>query len=323
MALTTWGSSVASTGALKTSFVAKKLYSAAIAECVFVDHTTPQSGFGAHKGQSVTVGRRSGFTQLSDASLNEQQRIPERSQSIAGKVITMGEFGEAIVSTNLLKKLSVFDLNESIQMELKERMKLALDTRACRAFKQTQLCYVPTGATAATTYTNGTPAVTATSNMTLYHVEEIRDLLYDTYRVPMIGDSYVGIFRTLGLRGIKRDPDWEQWQVYTNPQAKFNSEIGRLEEIRFVETNHGDTTIGASSIGLAKCGTNDVLGEGVVFGQDAVRFFEVQAPDLIIGNEEDFGRQQSVAWYGIYEFGAPVDTANAGEVRCIYITSQS
>lgn len=321
MALTTWGSSVASTGALKTSFVAKKLYSAAIAECVFVDHTTPQSGFGANKGQSVTVGRRSYFSQVSDASLTEQERIPERAQSIAGKVITMGEFGEAIVSTNLLKKLSVFDLNESIQMELKERMKLALDTRACRAFKQTLLCYVPTSATAATVYTNGTPAVSATSNMTLYHVEEIRDLLFDTYKVPMIGDSYVGIFRTLGLRGIKRDPDWEQWQVYTNPQAKFNSEIGRLEEIRFVETNHGDTTVGTSGVGLAKVGTSDVLGEGVVFGQDAVRFFEVQAPDLIIGKEEDFGRQQSVAWYGIYEFGAPVDTANAGEVRCLYVTS--
>lgn len=321
MATTTWGTSVASTGALKTNFLAKQLYSAAIAECIFVDHTTPQSGFGAGKGQSVTVGRRSYFNQITDASLTELERIPERSQTIAGKVITVGEFGEAIVSTNLLKKLSQFDLTDSIQMELKERMKLALDTRACRAFKQTLLCYVPTGAAAATTYTNGTPATSALANMNVYHAEQIRDLLYDTYRVPMIGDSYVGIFRTLGLRGIKRDPDWEQWKVYTNPQAKYNSEIGRLEEIRFIETNHGDTTPGTTGSGLALCGTSDVLGEGVIFGQDAVRFFEVQAPSLVMGKEEDFGRQQSVAWYGIYEFGAPVDTANPGEVRCIYVTS--
>lgn len=323
MALTTWGSSVASTGALKNSTVAKQLYAAAIAECVFVDHTTPQSGYGANKGQSVTVGRRSYFTQISDASLVENERIPERSQSITGKQVTMSEFGEAIVSTNLLKKLSVFNLTESIQMELKERMKLALDTRACRAFKQTQLCYVPTGATAATLYTNATPATAALVNMNVYHCEEIRDTMFDTYKVPMIGDSYVGIFRTLGLRGIKRDPSWEQWQVYTNPQAKYNSEVGRLEEIRFIETNHGDTTIGVNAIGLSKVGTGDVLGEGVVFGQDAVRFFEVQAPELIIGKEEDFGRQQSVAWYGIYEFSAPVDTANVGEVRTIWVTSQS
>lgn len=323
MALTSWGSSVASTGALKTNFLAKKLYSAAIAECVFMDHTTPQDGFGGGKGQSTTVGRRSYFTQVTDAALVENERIPERAQTIAGKVITVGEFGEAIVATNLAKRLSQFNLNDSIQMELKERMKLALDTRACRAFKQTLLCYVPTGATAASTYTNGTPATAALVNMNVYHAEQIRDLLFDTYRVPMINGSYVGIFRTLGLRGIKRDPDWEQWKVYTNPQAKYNSEVGMIEEIRFVETNHGDTTPGTSGSGLALCGTSDVLGEGVIFGMDAVRYFEVQAPELIMGEKVDFGRQQSVAWYGIYEFGAPVDTANPGEVRCMYVTSQT
>jgi N4-gp56 family major capsid protein len=323
MSTQTWTGITANTGALRTAFLSKKLYEAAIAECVFVDHCNPQPGFGAHKGQSVTIGRRSAFTEDSDASLSETDRIPEATHAIAGKVVTVSEFGRAIVSTNLAHSLSQFDLNDSIQSQLKEMMKLALDTRAARAFKQTLLLYVPTGATAATTYTNGTAATPALVNMNVYHCEEIRDLLYDTYRVPMIGDSYVGIFRTLGLRGIKRDPDWEQWKIYTNPQAKYNSEVGRLEEIRFIETNHGDTTPGTTGSGLAKCGTSDVLGEGVIFGQDAVRMLEVQTPGLRVGEPQDFGRQQAVAWYGIYEFSAPVDTANAGEVRTIFVTSST
>ena len=38
--------------------------------------------------------------------------------------------------------------------------------------------------------------------------------------------------------------------------------------------------------------------------------------------KHDFGRQKSVAWYGIYGFGQIwSDSANAGEARVVYMTS--
>jgi N4-gp56 family major capsid protein len=131
----------------------------------------------------------------------------------------------------------------------------------------------------------------------------------------MIGDSYVGIFRTLGLRGLKRDPDWVEWHKYTDPAAKFNSEVGRLEEIRFVETNHANA--------LGKVGTSSVLGEGVVFGEDAVALAEASTPELRveINVGQDFGRSHAVAWYGILEFGIIWDTGNAGQARIVHVGS--
>ena len=321
MANFTWGSSMPSTGALKTSTVSKKLYLAAIAECVFVEHVTPENGFGLHKGQSITIPSISNLTESSDQSLAEQERIPERSHTVTGTVITISEFGEAVPMTSFAQDLSVFDLKNSVQMKLKDNMRLALDARACRAFKASLLKYTPTSATAASTATNGTAPTAATANMNVYHAAAIRDLLFDTYKAPTAdGDMYVGIFRTLGLRGIKNDPDWEVWHQYLSPQAKYNSEVGKLEGIRFIETNHGGSTVGSAGLNTG-IGTSAVLGEGVVFGKDAVCMIEVLTPELREGIPQDFGRSQSVAWYGMYEFGLRNASATAGLARCIHVTS--
>ena len=138
--------------------------------------------------------------------------------------------------------------------------------------------------------------------------------MFDTLFVPpMEGGDYAAIVRTLGLRGIKRDPDWENWHVYTDPAAKFNSEVGRLEHVRFQECNHNSA--------LGKVGTGSVLGEGVVFGEDNVALAEVATPELRAGMPDDFGRARAVAWYGILEFGLIHQTGNPGEARVVHIGS--
>ena len=82
-------------------------------------------------------------------------------------------------------------------------------------------------------------------------VRKFVDYMFDTLQCPPAeGDDYIGIFRTLGMRGIKRDPSWEEWHKYTDPQAKYNAEAGRIENIRFIETNH--------STALSKIGLNSV-----------------------------------------------------------------
>ena len=148
----------------------------------------------------------------------------------------------------------------------------------------------------------------------MFHVEEVRDYLFDTLQTPPVeGDDYIAIFRTLGLRGLKRDPSWEEWHKYTDPQAKFNNEIGRIENVRHIETNHANA--------LSKTGTGSVLGEGIVFGADSVAMAEVATPELRAAMPDDFGRSKAVAWYGILEFGLIWDTANAGEARVVHVNS--
>jgi N4-gp56 family major capsid protein len=159
----------------------------------------------------------------------------------------------------------------------------------------------------------------------MYHIESIRDALYSTYNVaPYEGDDYIGVISNQAKRGVMRDPAWTDWKKYTDPSAKFNGEVGRVENIRLIETNHVSTSSGAAF--LEGLGTGDVLGEGVFFGADPVVMAVAEDPHLIaednVGN--DFGRSKAVAWYGIYGFGQIwSDSANAGEARVIYMTSAS
>lgn len=304
----------APSGVFKSHAMSKRLYMAALENSVFMDYTKPVDGYGRKQGEAVTLTRIATIAEPTSPNLTEGERIPEDTYSISTTSITVVEIGRAVPFTSFAEDLTFFDLENGIQRRLRDQMKLALDTKVAAAFKTAKIKYIPTGLAAGTFDTDGTPSTAATANWNVYHVEEARDYLFDTLQTPPYsGEDYVGIFRTLGLRGIKRDPAWEEWYKYTNPQAKYNNEIGKIENVRHVETNHANA--------LAKKGTGSVLGEGVVFGEDAVAMAEVLTPELRAESKGDFGRSRAVAWYGILEFGLIWDTANAGQARVLHITS--
>ena len=87
-----------------------------------------------------------------------------------------------------------------------------------------------------------------------------------------------------------------------------------IEGVRIIENNN----VNALSNTL---GTGSVLGEGIVFGEDAYMMAVVMDPELRLGMPADFGRSKSVAWYGVMDFAVIWDTATAGEARIVHITS--
>ena len=304
----------APSGVFKSHAMSQKLYMAALENSVFMDFMQPVDGYGRKKGDTVTLTRIAAMTEPSSPDLTEGERIPEDQYSISTTSITVNEIGRAVPFTSFAEDLTFFDLENGIQRRLRDQMRLSLDTKAATAYKTAQVKYIPTGVAAGTFDTDGTASTSATANWNVFHIEEVRDYMFDTlYTPPWEGDDYVAIFRTLGLRGIKRDPAWEEWHKYTDPQAKYNNEIGRIENVRHVETNHSNA--------LGKKGTGSVLGEGVVFGQDSVAMAEVLTPELRADVKGDFGRSRAVAWYGILNFGIIWDTANAGQARIVHVTS--
>lgn len=303
----------APTGTYKSHELSSKLFQAAVEESVFMDHVMPLSEFGRKSGETITIKRVAATAEPTSAALTEGIRIPEDQLSLSTKGITVGEIGRAVPFTSLAEDLSTLDLEGTTQKELRRQMTLVLDTMVAAAFRTAKVKYAITGLATSTVTTNGTFGATSTENMNVFHAEEIRDYLYDTLRCPMIGDSYVGIFRTKGIRGLKRDPDFEEWHKYTDPSVKFNSEIGRIESIRFIETNHANA--------LRLVGTGSALGEGVVFGEDGVAMAEAMTPELRTAIPQDFGRARAVAWYGILAFDVIWDTGNAGQARIVHVGS--
>lgn len=305
-------------GVYKNHDLSSRLRMASIKEAKFMQFVKPEEGYGKKKGESVTITRVSNVTVPSDDTLSELNRVPEDTMSLSTQAITVAERGRAIPYTKLSVDLSAFDLGNAIQKKLKDQLKLRMDIAAATAFKAGKILAIPTGIAETTFETDGAASNAATSNMNMYHVESIRDYMFSTLNIaPYMDDDYVCIMITQAKRGLMRDPAWVDWKKYTDPAAKFNGEIGRIENTRFVETNH------TSALSDSK-GTGSVLGECVFFGEDPVTMAVAEDPHLIaeenVGN--DFGRSKSVAWYGIYGFGQIwSDSANAGEARVVYVTS--
>ncbi len=267
-------------------------------------------------GESVTLTRVRNITEPSVITLSETQRIPEDTFLLSTTAINPVEIGRAVPYTSLSEDFSHFDLSNSIQRKLKDNLQLGMDTMAATAFKTAQIKYAVTGLASNNIATNGTFGAASTDNMNLYHAEQISDYLYDTLACPpFMGEDYCGVFRRLGLRGIMDDPAFDNWRNYADPQSKMNSEVGRLERIRFKETNHNES--------LGKVGTGSVLGEGVVFGADAVAMAEVRTPEIMasMGDPANANRDKVALFYGVLQFGLIWTTANLGEARVIHVGS--
>lgn len=307
----------APSGVYKNHTLSNELRFAAIAEAKFMQFAKPESGYGRKRGESVTITRVAALTVPSNGRLSETDRIPEQELTVTTKSITVNEWGRAVPYTSLSEDLSKFNIENIVQRTLKDQLKITMDNAVAAAFKSTdvKVSAIPTGTSSIVFDTDGTPSTTALANLNVYHVEQIRDYMYSTLRVPPYeGDDYMAIVSTKAKRGLINDPNWEVWHKYTDPAAKYNGEIGRLENIRFIESNNTSALSGS-------VGSGGVLGEAVFFGSDAVAMAVVEDPELRLAMPGDFGRQKAVAWYGILDFGIVWDTANAGESKIVKLVS--
>ena len=290
------------------------MFEASVEDSKFVDHVQPVEGFGRKQGETVTLTRITAVTEPTDGVLTEGVKISEDDYALSTTSITVKEYGRAIPYTSLAADLSFWDLENGIQRGLRTQMTRTMDTAAAAGFKAAKIKYVPTGEATNNIATNGTAATQALANLNMWHIEQIHDYLFDTLLAePFSGDTYLAICRTLALRGIMQDPEWAEWKKYTDPSAKFNGEVGQIEDIRFIKTNHNKA--------LGKKGSSSVLGEAVFFGADAVAMAEVLTPELRAAMPGDYGRAQAVAWYGILAFGIIWDTGNAGQAKIVHVTS--
>lgn len=303
-------------GVYKNSQMSSKLRVAAIAETKFMQFVKPEAGYGKKRGESISITRVSNVAVPTSGRLSEQQRMPEDEMVLSSISITVTEWGRSIPFTSLSEDLGKFDVENMIQKQLRNQMALVLDSAAADAFQAAKVKAIPNGNSSIVFDTDGVASTTATVNLQVYHVEQIRDYMFSTLLVPTMegSDDYLCLLSTKAKRGLINDANWEKWHTYTDNNAKFKGEIGRLEGIRFIEINNANALSGS-------LGAGGVLGEAMFFGDDAVAMAVAQDPELRAAIPQDFGRAKSVAWYGILEFGQIWDTANAGEAKIVHVTS--
>ena len=305
-------------GPFRNNFLSEQLYEASFEKAEVILWVEPVEGAGKKRGDTINLFTMTGPDESDDGALAENIRIPEVATPISAASFLIREFGKAVTWTNIWDDWAKYDLPAFVKKRLRENMRLTLDRSAGTAFKSASICFNPTGVATGTFDQNGTPSVPAAVPVGVTHLQLLRDYLYGTLKAPYFGngDSYIGIFNWAATRSIRTDPLFKEYYVLGHPEKLQRGEIGTIDNIKIVETNH-DTVLQVATVGTVN------IGQGLVFGDEAVAFAEAQTPELRMKIADDYGRSLGCAWYGQLGFGQFHPVANAREARIIRVTGSN
>lgn len=260
---------------------------------------------GKGKGQTFT------WDVVSDVSaaggtLVETNTMPETQFTITQATLTVTEYGNSVPYSGKLEALSKFEVRKPVMQAMRNDAVKVFDRAAWAQFNNAALRVVPatagTSTSVLTLTTNGT--ATATNNISFRnsHCKLVVDLMKERNIPAYTNDDYAALAWPTTLRAFK--DNLESIHQYTVPgiQLIFNAEIGRYENVRFVEQTNivkGRSTDGLSGTPWVSANSDWIF----FFGEDTVAEGVVVPEEMRAKIPTDFGRSKGVAWYYLGGFG--------------------
>ena len=237
--------------------------------------------------------------------LVETNTMPESNFTITQGTLTMSEAGNSVPYSGKLDNLSKFPVMELIQKVLKNDAVKTFDRLAWTQFNQTLLRVIPTNGTdtaAVTLYSNGTVTGTNTVAFNNGHAKSIVDTMKERNIPAYLGDDYYALAWPTTLRSFKNNLETIHQYSDTGFKLIMNGEIGRYENVRYVEQTNiakGTGTDGTTQTTWSQ-GKSDWI---FFFGNDTVAE-AIAVPEEMRGKiPTDYGRSKGVAWYYLGGFG--------------------
>lgn len=237
--------------------------------------------------------------------LTETNTMPETNFTITQGTLTMSEAGNSVPYSGKLDNLSKFPVQELIQKTLKNDAVKSFDRMAWGQFEQTPLRVIASSGTdtaAIQLYTNGTVTGTNTIGYTNGHAKSIVDMMKERNIPAYLGDDYYALAWPTTLRGFKNNLETIHQYSDTGFKLIMNGEIGRYENVRYVEQTNiakGITTDGITGTAWSQ-GKSDWI---YFMGNDTVAE-AIAVPEEMRGKiPSDYGRSKGVAWYYLGGFG--------------------
>jgi N4-gp56 family major capsid protein len=237
--------------------------------------------------------------------LTETNTMPETNFTITQGTLTVTEAGNSVPYSGKLDNLSKFPVQELIQKVLKNDAVKSFDRLAWAQFNQTPLRIIPVGGTdtaAITLYTNGTVTGTNTIAYNNGHAKSIVDTMKERNIPAYLGDDYYALAWPSTLRTFKNNLETIHQYSDTGFKLIMNGEIGRYENVRYVEQTNIAKGIGTD--GITQTTWNQAKSDWIFFfGNDTVAE-AVAVPEEMRGKiPSDYGRSKGVAWYYLGGFG--------------------
>lgn len=230
--------------------------------------------------------------------------------------ITVAEQGFAIAVSELLLNASFDDVMASGSRLLGRNMALYLDGSArdtlyqasSLIFGYNKFSLSTAVRTPLSPYDHGAAATSAAAlsagnySFTTAVVKDAQETLA-TKNVPRLGETYVCFIHPHQSRQLRDDPEFIEVTKYAAPGNFLLGEIGRLNDVVFIETTqiYNNYVAGNTS--------NPLFYNAIFIGDNAFGHAISLPVELRDGGILDFGREHALAWYAIWGLGLITDQA--------------
>jgi N4-gp56 family major capsid protein len=227
--------------------------------------------------------------------------------------ITVAEQGFAIAVSELLLNASFDDVMASGSRLLGRNMALYLDGSARDTLLQAssmiwgynKFALSTAVRTPLSPYDHGTAATSTAAlsagnfSFTTAVVKDAQETLA-TKNVPRLGETYVCLIHPHQSRQLRDDPEFIEVTKYAAPGNFLLGEIGRLNDVVFIETTQVYNNYVSGSSG-------PLYYDAIFIGDNAFGHAISLPVELRDGGILDFGREHALAWYAIWGLGLITD----------------
>lgn len=267
-----------------------------------------QTELGVFPGNKINFLKFGALT--GNPTLTETTAMTTDSMTTSTVSITVAEQGKAVAFSEFLLKSSFLSIMERASTALGQHYAKNRDGLIRDALYQgANILYSQKGGAAASR-----AGIVAGSYFDVNLIRDAAEAL-STNKAPKInGDAYVCFVHPHQGRWLRSDTAWINVANYAAPDQMLAGEIGRIEDVRFIETTqvayvkkntqsiYTDGTDSGTTTAVAANTAADVY-RAVIVGDYAVGLAESLPVEMRDNGVEDFGRKHSLAYYGIWGAG--------------------
>jgi N4-gp56 family major capsid protein len=242
-------------------------------------------------------------------SMLETNTMPETNFTIAQGTLTITEYGNSVPYSGKLEDLGKFSVRDTVMKVLKNDATKVLDCATHQQFNRTLLRVAGTSSTTITLSTAGTCTATNSQAYNTNHAKLIADLMKERNIPAYTGDDYYALAWPSTFRTLKNSLETLHQYTETGLTMIMNGEIGRYENMRYVEqTNIARGGAADSTTFNPFTNTSDAWNGGFsdwifFFGEDTVAEGIATPEEIRAKIPTDYGRSKGVAWYALLGYG--------------------
>lgn len=227
---------------------------------------------------------------------------PMTTQALAGSQVSIAvaEYGNAVAVSNLLMVTAFTEvLSDAAKL-------LGIDYAKVIDGMARDVLEAGAGSEVFANDAANVDAIASNNYLTLEEIKDAVEILATNNAPKIANDHWVCFVHPHQSRNLRDDADWITVGK-TDPQRLYNGEIGRLDDVIFIETTQ--VSIDANAAATPVDVYNAIMIGDNVFGKAVALPVEMRDNGVV-----DFGRERDLAWYSILGEGI-INEDNAVVIR--------